>query len=305
MNLDNVKIINLRINEYKTDIFFLITSGVLSNLLLFYLGNLRSIFLSFFNLPDSYNLLPLPATLIEIATWIILFLTIKSTPTIINTFLSSLFKNKYCFDSSNKGKIMSDKRFSDEWILQGSVTPHNGGILVSNSNSGCFIKRRGFLKTWKDFSASLDVSFPQQQDSRFERRIGIIFRAQNFEDYLMIELYHDNGLLKFRPHVRLNGNWDAPLLDLDVNIQKVSGNSLRIDLDVKDNIATVVVNNKKKKPFKWIIPTNIEVNLLQKTQEDKLSKTSVPELYFRNSSGMFGFRCYGNQYALIEALSIS
>lgn len=304
MNLDSFKIINLRINEYKSDLFLLIISGLVSNYLLYALSPVKTQLLSLLYLPNTYAIFPLPYPIIELSTWVVLFLIIRSIPIKLNTFLSSVFKNTYQFDSSNKEESMTSERFIKEWILQGSAVAHKGAILVSNSNSGCLIKNKWFQRSWKDFTATIEVSFPKQQDSRFERRIGVIFRAQNYEDYLMLEFYHDqDDQLKFRPHVRYRGNWDAPFLDIDLYMHKVTTSDIKLTIKVKNNLVTVDVNNDKSK-FIWIIPTHIEVNLVQKTQTDTLSKTTVPELYFRNNAGMFGFRTFGNQFALIKSLSI-
>lgn len=304
MNLDSFKIINLRINEYKSDLFLLIISGLVSNFLLYAFSPVKSQLFSLLNLPSAYVIFPIPDSIIQISIWIILFLIIRSIPVKLNTFLSSIFKNTYQFDSSNKEESMTSDKFIKEWILQGSAIVYKGAILVSNSNSGCLIKNKWFRKSWKDFTATIEVSFPKQQDSRFERRIGVIFRAQNHEDYLMLEFYLDkDDQLKFRPHVRYRGNWDAPYLDIDLNMHKVTTSDIELIVKVKNNLVTVDVNNDKN-IFTWIIPTHIEVNLVQKTQTDTLSKTTVPELYFRNNAGMFGFRTYGNQFALIKSLSI-
>lgn len=306
MNLNYFKLINLNLREYFLDILLLLVSGLLSNLVIFIFSSYRDTLLVLLSLPKDYDLFPLPLQVVQIALWMFLFLVLRTLPKIIETFLCSIFKNKYTFDAGLQDKVMSDLRFTKEWSLQGNVKPMNGGIFVSNSNSGCLIKKKWFLRSWKDFSANLDIAFPPQQDARLEKRIGIIFRAQNFEDYLMLEFYKDKNLLKFRPHVRLKGNWDAPLLDIDNNMINLTPDSFRLDIEVSENVVTVIVNNQKRKMFRWIIPTNIEVNLMQRLQDDKsLSKTSVPELYFRNKSGMFGFRCYGNQYVFVKSLSIS
>lgn len=293
-------------NEYKSELFWLIISGILSNFILYKIQPFFTPFLTGLGLPKDYDFLPLPVSIVQLAFWILVFLLLRTTPSIITTWFSSVVKNKYNFDSALKKKQMTEERFSKEWILQGSVIPLNGGIFVSNSNSGCFIKNRLFTRAWKNFSATVEVDFSDQQDPRFEKRIGIIFRAQNFEDYLMLEFYKDkDDLLKFRPHVRLKGNWDAPYLDIDENMQKVTNDQITLDIEAEDNVVSVIVNGNKKKQFKWIIPTHIEVNLVQKTPDDSLSKTSVPELYFREKAGMFGFRCYGNQFAFIRSLDIS
>lgn len=248
----------------------------------------------------------------------------------VKTWLSTHYPYEYSFDG--KKNKLTDDRFSREWIFQGNVQPVNGGLLVSNANSGCLIKSkfnlgRPVIKgAWKDFIANIDLEFPPQVNPinppgphnanyvpegqfLFEDYLGIIFRAQSFDDYFMLEITRIGKYLVIRPHVRLGGNWDAPILNIDTNSVPLVSSQISLNIIAKNN--TIIVSLGENS-IKWLLPTHIETNLNQHPENDNSlpkknehrSKNLIAETYFRNRSGMFGFRCYGTQIALIKSLNI-
>ena len=298
MNIDNLKILlRLNIKEFRYELLLLVLTGLASNYLLSLVGQVTV---------KNYDYFPLPLSIIKILLWIILYLLIVPVYPKIITIISTIIKNKYSFDRSSP---MNAERFSKEWVSQGNVVLKDGGILISNSNSGCFINKRLVSRIWKNFTAEISVSFPSQNDPRLEKRIGILFRAQDFENYYMMEFYKDKGILKFRPHVRFMGAWDAPILDVDENMYKLKRNSFRITIKAKESVIKISINNNIN-TFVWCLPSHFETNLFIKAIKDKdkveetFSKTNVPELSFKNLAGLFGFRAYGNQYAFISALKV-
>lgn len=112
-----------------------------------------------------------------------------------------------------------------------------------------------------------------------------------------------------RPHIRVGGNFDAPDLDADFNSRAVKlekNEPLKVELNVRGREALLYINNNKKDPLIWILPDYVEPRLIQHTlggAKDN-SKTAITPIYFRDRAGMFGFRNYPNELALIKSLKI-
>ncbi len=332
--LENLKIFGINIKEYLFDIILLAIVGILTNYI-FYLIEAPLHNSLPLGLPNNYDIFPLTSAFLKIAVWIIAFLLIRSIfNTRIKDWLSTFYPYNYEFDMG-KNKL-DDERFCKEWIFQGNTQPLNGGLLVSNSNSGCLIKSRvnfgrPIIKgAWKHFTANIDLEFPPQTKPinppgphnpkiktgaqyAFEDYLGIIFRAQSFDDYLMLEITRIDDNLVIRPHLRIGGNWDAPILNVDVNSLPLTSQNIALNIVVREKVVLVSLG---KNTIKWLLPTNAETNLIQhssnNTESNGLIKINesrpkylIADAYFRNRAGMFGFRCYGNQVAFVKSLSIS
>lgn len=328
--IENIKLLGVNIKEYFWDIALLLFVGLITNYIFFSLSQPIHDNLPL-NLPKSYDIFPLPIDFLKVAVWIISFLFIRAfLIDKVKTWLSIHYPYEYSFDIT-KNKL-TDDRFIQEWLFQGNVQPINGGLLVSNANSGCLIKSKFNLGkpvikgAWKDFQANIELEFPPQSNPInppgphnpnfppdkqfvFEDYLGIIFRAQSFDDYLMLEITRIGKFLVVRPHIRLGGNWDAPILNIDTNSLPLLSSKILLNLIVKNNTITVSLGESS---MRWLLPTHIETNLKQHSESDNSfpkknehrSKDLISETYFRNRSGMFGFRCYGNQIALIKSLNI-
>lgn len=120
----------------------------------------------------------------------------------------------------------------------------------------------------------------------------------------MAEFAAINNVLNFRPHLRLGGDWDAPINNIDNNKTTMSGIIIKLKIEVKNETVKIYIN--RIHTFEWIIPTHVEPWMKQhaRKESDGVSKTIIPELYFRNQAGMFGLRCYGDQRVLIHSLKI-
>lgn len=331
--LENLKIFGINIKEYLSDILLLVLIGVATNYL-FYLIDVPLHNNLPFNLPDNYDIFPLTTAFLKITFWIIAFLLIRS-------FLSSKIKNwlstfyPYTYDFDMKSNKLDDERFCEEWVFQGNAQPLNGGLLVSNSNSGCLIKSifnlgRPIIKgAWKNFTANIELEFPTQniranppgphnpntkadEQYAFEDYLGIIFRAQSFDDYIMLEITRIGNLLVLRPHLRVGGNWDAPILNIDANTLPLTSSTISLNIVAKEKSVIVSLG---KNSVRWLLPTNAETNLIQHSNNNNASnglikvsesrpKYLIADAYFRDRAGMFGFRCYGNQIAFVKSLNI-
>lgn len=325
--VNNIKLLGLNIKDYFGDLILLIIVGFLSNLLL---QLLFFKFIHVFALEQKLDLFPLSYELIGIFIWITAFLIIRWVwYDWIKTLIASRFPETYRFNI-NKKKLTTD-RFLKEWIFQGNSQPNNGGLLVTNSNSGCLIKPTTILgifhtkRIWKNFIANIEIEFLTQSTKKinpipphthdkeiicvndgcnypFQDYLGIVFRAQSFDDYFMLEVTRIEDNLVIRPHIRIGGNWDAPILNIDSNSLPITKQQLLLNIIVKDEILTISLGNSS---IEWIFPTNIDTNLIQQAKDkEQIAKTLISEIYFRNRAGMFGFRCYGNQIALIKSLDI-
>lgn len=322
--IENIKLLSLNIKEYFKDMFGLVLTGLITNTILHFFY--WKLVLNW--IPWKIDFFPLSFELLKVFVWVTTFLVFRwFWQEKIKTWLSIKQQNKYGFNNKKNKERLTDEVFIKDWIIQGNTQPHNNGLLVTNSNSGCLIKPKGIFgvkRIWKDFEANIEFEFPKQNKSinpfsshyhgsnlhleddcsyPFEDCLGIIFRAQNLDDYFMIEIKKVRGHLVLRPHLRLGGNWDTPILNADKNSIKFNKKLVSLCLLVKNNIAKVVVG---KKIVRWIFPTYVDTNLIQKAKNKEIIKKSmIPEVYFRNRSGMFGFRCYGNQIVYVKSLKIN
>lgn len=319
MNLEYLKIVGINIKEYFVDIVLLIITGLFTNLVVFFviLSFPKIAFLS-----DNYDFFPLPLPLIQIFVWILFFLIIRwALGKRVATFLSGLFNNKYYFNMSVAGKELTESRLTREWILQGNVHVDDVGLLISNSNAGCLIKPRWYIfsRIWKNLTATMEIEFTPQVNMinpinettqrGFEKILGIVFRAQNFDDYFLLEICYVNGHIVARPHVRLGGNWDAPELNPDfdsypLNLDRT--NKFKLKIVVKNDKVSAYLNGDMRNPIIWLLPDVVEPRLKQHEAQEKkyASKTTTSEVYFKNRAGMFGFRNYPNELATIKSLDI-
>lgn len=323
MNLDVLKIFRFRLREYRWDILLLFILGF------FLIGPLSH--LSYFPFRDwfrnvwksDYDIFPLSLFVVKIVVWIIFFLATKWLLSWLVTRYSLLRPDEYGFNyldeksqSKKRRDPLTDKKFLKEFIFQGNIQLENGGLTVTNSHSGCLIKPTWnslkLNRKWKNFRAVLEIKFPSQKrekTEKFKKYLGVVFRAQNFDDYLMLELLKEGNSLVVRPHIRINGDWDAPYLNPDFNwlpdIYKPRTNTIKLTIIVKDNIV-VVKEHSVNRFLRWLIADHADPNLRRAdNKHEQLSKHYTGEVYFRDKAGMFGFRNYGNELAVVMSLYIS
>lgn len=283
----------------------------------------------------SFNDLPLNQLVyisaIWITGWVLLFV-------LVNTFFMRWFLPVRVWQNINKfvNKLgflfykLNAKKWPSEWLLQGGIrmdTSQNNNsspaLVVSYSNSGSLLKD-SFLslpKRWKNFEMSFDLYFPYLtvgEDNKQETRaLGIIFRAQDLENYYMIQLRawcknSCNVLLK--PHVRILGNWEVfdikeeDLLAL-TKFDSVT-DPLHVTLRVNGLFADVYIrahgDSEDINIYRWALPSNTEVNTVQHpgNNNDPSNSGFVPKISFRECYGMVGFRAYPGEISIIRNLKI-
>jgi hypothetical protein len=211
------------------------------------------------------------------------------------------------FTANNKNKLIK------EWIFQGNPIITTEGLVITNTNSGLLIKPDILWtkRVWKNFEATLKVNFRDQKDAEeqrdYKKLLGVVFRAQNLQNYFMLEIWKMDEFIVIRPHVRVDGNWDAPILNPKANTFKYGkNNDLNLLIKVINSELTLIVDNSEKTSLTWILPSEYEINLRQHEQQEKkdLKEAAVKKISFRLKAGMFGFRNYGDEIAVVKSLSI-
>lgn len=220
-----------------------------------------------------------------------------------------------------KFKTSTEKKFKEDWEFQGNPIICPKGLLLTNSNSGLLIRPDKFWS--KDFKATIEIVFRMQKrkinkewyeykgefkerdrTKTYKKLFGIIFRAQDLENYFLLEVWRIGNYIVIRPHVRIDGNWDAPILNPEENsmlFNKLRKFTMIFTADEKET--TLYINNQK---LTWVLPTHYEINLRHNltTLQGDLKEGNVRKIPFRLSRGRFGFRNYGDELAYITSLNI-
>lgn len=280
----------------------------------------------------EYNLFPKEIDLfVQLIIWGCTFIIIKSMchwHKYIVPFYKGI-RNKW--DQYDIVFGENEDRFKKEWEFQGDPIFTREGIVATNTNSGLLLKPKllwtGWI--WENFEATINIDFYKQarpifrelyennkneikeRDTtavRYKRLLGIIFRARDLENYFLLEVWRIDKFIVIRPHVRIDGNWDAPFLNPDANSYPVNQEQTKFKLTLKvenDRIA-LVINDDKKKPLIWILPTHYEINLPQysKPKQEDLARANVKKIPFRLKGGRFGFRNYGDEAAIVKSLDV-
>ena len=154
-----------------------------------------------------------------------------------------------------------------------------------------------------------ELKFLKKEDFNGEycKNVGIIFRAKDLENYFMIEIKIDKNILWIKPHVRYEGMWDVMSDDkflTEAETQKFNDDWVHLKLTVNKNTAELSIGDDKK--YEWALPTHVDINHIESgikesnnispEQDSKFGAkvTYLPEIDFRNSSGMIGFRAHLN-----------
>jgi len=186
------------------------------------------------------------------------------------------------------------------------------------------------LRVWKNLKATIEVEYSLQKRpitneiiesftedgqlkyrrsrEKFNLLLGVIFRAQNHDDYFMVELWKKNNYIVMRPHIRVSGNWDAPNLNPDENSYqlKTKVSKFTYVIEVRENVLTIMINGDHQNKLTWNIPSHYEINLIQhgSVNAGGLTKSVIRAIPFKDRVGMFGLRNYGNEIALVKKLII-
>lgn len=269
----------------------------------------------------NQNFVPLISfELIAFITWILFSILLRNLLTLVDTLILNVISKQQKECSIDFTKDTALERFSREWKTQGNVYFENG-LMVTDTHSGILLKPK-FLwlkRVWFNFESKMCVEFRQRaiietsynetskdwirnENTKLRQVIGVILRAQNLDDYYMLEIWKIDKDIVLKPHVRISGVWRPPIFNSPISY-KLKNESQQVDfrLVVKDHVARLFVD-KDEKPLVWIIPTEYEIE--PGKQDVSLKDGLVAEIPFNSRAGMFGFRNYGNEMAVVKSLEI-
>ncbi len=275
---------------------------------------------------------------IKLVVWLLLSIPIYRLLNYIS--LETDFAPLWLFASRSTYEIdfaKEPERFK-EWRTQGYSNVTDEGLVVSNSNSGLLLDSSWWStrNKWKNFVATLHIALETKNsldttyffdDSKsihdinrgrilkewrkinppFREILGVVFRAQGFEDYFMLELWKINDEILMKPHVRVNGEWDVPLYNSANYISRLkplgrrsSKEHLTFRIEVKGPY--LVLSGDISEDINWFLPTDYQINLGK--HSNKNEDAVVRKIPFRNMAGQFGFRNFGNELAIVKYLKI-
>ncbi len=220
------------------------------------------------------------------------------------------------FKNHNKKSILK----ISEWIFQGSFKIIGDSIEITSSNSGCLLKNQWY----KNFIMSFNIQIKNGGHG------GIVFRAQDLENYLMIQIVladelDGSGTIIYDiiPHVRFEGNWETfnitpaftnkPEPYYPTEIKYYS--DMPVSLRVENNLVILTIkSNNSIEEFRWNIPTHTDSNIRQHlpdrekdnllTKPDPFDGQFVRKIWFRSKYGMVGFRAHSWEKIVIKNLKI-
>lgn len=211
----------------------------------------------------------------------------------------------WVFRNRNKVYVFNDKDWSNRWISNGKTEISDEGyIFVKSSRAGCLLKDN----YWKDFKMSFEVKFKSDDKFGDQKRFGLIFRAEDLDNYFMIEIgenAEEYGKVKIpssiKPHVRYRGIWEImSTMEIKIGEPFDFSNFVEVSLEVKGDTARFFY--KETPIFKWVLPRCVDVNHAESGVEKKEEKVilagaftgHVQRIPFRLGYGLVGFRSHWN-----------
>jgi len=198
--------------------------------------------------------------------------------------------------------------WNKDWIYNGrpKLLANPVALRINSSRAGCILKKY----VWKNF----EMKFKLQFCHPLAENLGIIFRAQDLENYFMVEIIKDgSNKLLVKPHIRYQGMWEY--IKEETIINENAPDSFQIILTVKDLEVNLSIDSNNN--FNWTLPTHVDINLIESgIREKKIVRENeveqgfgapinfLPNIDFRDSYGMIGFRANLVQGADIIGLSI-
>jgi len=209
----------------------------------------------------------------------------------------------------NKDKIyiFNSKDWPNKWVFNGKTElTKEGYLFVKSSRAGCLLKNY----YWKDFRMSFEMKC-SIDDSRPQKVVGFIFRAEDLDNYFMIEIGQGDPTPGLKAHVRYKGGWEQTSIEgKTFDFSEFT----RISLEVKEDTVRVLLKNTPI--FNWILPTHVDVNHVESGVRDTAKKEKqesitvgavsghVQRIPFRLEQGLVGFRAHLKHGAIIRNLEI-
>lgn len=280
----------------KKRLFLDILTIVLSGVFLLYIGDLIK------NYPQTPEVIKNAQAPIIIATF---FLFLASIFVLVKDFLRRAL---VAYDCVYKFK---NQDWPKEWIFNGKPEPFvkNGELFIKSSRAGSLVKNY----QWKNLKITFDMKFNPSR-TRPLKNLGLIFRAEDLDNYFMLEILQDNPfdgkpITGLKPHVRFNSGWEMmDIEEIDLNFSSFK----KVCLEVQNDIITLFYEDNSI--FKWVLPTHVDVNHVEagfkpddSGQKNILGKDvakGVQEIPFRIAYGRVGFRAHPGQGAIVKNLKI-
>lgn len=202
----------------------------------------------------------------------------------------------------------------NKWIFNGKTetTTQIDELFVQSSRAGCLLKTH----VWRNCRMTFEMKFVEH----LEKNIGIVFRAEDLDNYLMLEVFRKDGGSSdgkrfwksgIKPHIRYKGGWE--IFGQETHYEHDFSDFVQIVLEARDDVVKLFYD--RKQIFTWILPTHVDVNHIEAgfKQEERTGKVdligkdiarSVQELPFRLAYGMVGFRAHPGQAAIIRDLKV-
>lgn len=209
--------------------------------------------------------------------------------------------------NKNKAYRFNSKDWPCKWIFNGRTGIVDDTYLcVKSSRAGSLLKDH----YWKDFKISFEMKFITD-NFRNEKQFGLIFRAEDLDNYFMLEIGEDAEEYKdkskkakssIKPHVRFKEGWE--LMDVEeITPSSDFSEFVKVSLGVKEDTAQLFYNNVPI--FRWVLPTHVDVNHVESGVKDNKEKTKdiivggafdghVRKIPFRLGYGQIGFRAHWN-----------
>lgn len=249
---------------------------------------------------------------LALLVWFALFLLLRK-------ILTAIYGWILAFSSQDQREKIIDftklklADFNGQWITQGSPVLGGDGLVLTNTNSGCLLRPNYIFdqnvvkicngeNVWRDFDVNIKVNFKKIRSREnegviedkgnyriqkwitvkreYRKVLGVVFRAQSLDDYFLIEIWKIGNKVAFRPHVRVGGNWDAPIYNPPAVL--VNKDRFNIIIKVDNNMATVFIDGKEA--FEWLLPKNYEVNLSQHSNSKDDLKGAVVKMFLSRIS---------------------
>jgi len=292
------------------DFFDLFKLNILKNSLLYFLlicWLILFTFLQFLFSKLPLSILELPNYLSHKNDWVIRFDILRFIFWVLSFLvISEVYTRFLAFTKRGRSYIFTAESWYKDWIYNGKTRIFEGNssfLRVNSSRAGCLLDRY----IWKNFEMKFDMRF-------LERGIiGIVFRAEDLDNYFMLQLRREETSIKIVPHVRYLGMWEQMSQDI-LGAKKNNSGWLEVTLKAKDN--TVIFNVSGIGTYTWNLPTHVDINHIEsgnrKNQNSNsnadekfvVKATDLPKIPFKDTFGRIGFRAHLDEGADIKNLTI-
>lgn len=220
----------------------------------------------------------------------------------ITSILSPFSRILYLLPNASLSNLIwhGDVRVIDSVNLH--VSQSDRGLLFKNVYWKDFVAYFSF-KFGEPFPVRRNLSGVERKKSPKENFLGFIFRAQDLDNYFMLQLGLEidkvgKRTIFFRPHVRINGNWEAtthrfttcPYYD-DFNKVKCVVKGMKLTLELNDKVLS-----------EWDLPTHSSKKIEGGENTHIFGDSSL--ITFRDDYGMVGFRASQGENAIIKDIKM-